>query len=193
VKSAIFLDKDGTLVEDVPYNVDPARIAWRPGAVEALRLLASLGHALVVVSNQPGVAHGYFRAGALRGVEEWFVAASAGQGFHFTAFQWCPHHPEGVVAPYGVACNCRKPRPGMLQSAAARHEIDLARSWMVGDILDDIEAGHRAGCRAVLVDVGHETVWKRGAYRLPDFTVPDLLSAAAVIQAATSLNLREAV
>jgi D-glycero-D-manno-heptose 1,7-bisphosphate phosphatase len=193
VRAAVFLDKDGTLVENVPYNADPARIALRPGASEALRLLAGLGYELVVVSNQPGVAHGRFAWDALRGVEEHLVRAFRGQGFHLTGFQWCPHDPEGRVPEYSFACTCRKPKPGMLHAAAAEHGLDLERSWMVGDILDDVEAGHRAGCRSVLVDVGNETEWKRGLLRLPDFTVPDLLSAAAVIQAATSLQAREVV
>ena len=192
-RRAVFLDKDGTVIENVPYNVDPSRIQLRPGAMEAMRLLTDLGFELVVVSNQPGVALGRFEPDALRAVEDWFRAALYGQGAHITAFQWCFHHPEGTVKAYATPCTCRKPMPGMLQSAAGRHDLDLHRSWMVGDILDDVEAGHRAGCRSVLVDIGNETEWVRGPMRVPEFTVPDLLSAAAVIQAASQLHVREAV
>jgi D-glycero-D-manno-heptose 1,7-bisphosphate phosphatase len=192
-RPAVFLDKDGTLVEDVPFNVDPARIVLRPGATEALRTLDRLGYQLVLVSNQAGVAFGRFPIEALRDVERFFVERFATEGFAFTAFQWCPHHPGGTVPRYAIACGCRKPLPGMLQLAAARHELDLGASWMVGDILDDVEAGHRAGCRSILLDVGSETEWKQGPLRDPDFTVPDLAAAVAAIQAATALRARVAV
>jgi D-glycero-D-manno-heptose 1,7-bisphosphate phosphatase len=186
LKPAVFIDKDGTLVENVPYNVDRTRIQLRPGAVDALLLLSGLGYELVLVSNQPGVALGHFPAGALAAVQEHLDDLFAAHGFKLTACYWCPHHPDGKVTEYALLCNCRKPMPGMLTLAAAEHGIDLAASWMVGDILDDVEAGRRAGCRSILLDVGNETEWRRGPHRTPDCVAVDLMEAAEVIMAAGS-------
>jgi len=151
-RQAIFLDKDGTLIEDVPYNVDPRKIRLMPGVAAGLRRLSGLGYAFIVVTNQAGVARGYFREEALTAVESRLRSLLRDQGVTMQGFYYCPHHPEGTVAAYTTACNCRKPMPGMLLDAAARFGIRLEQSWMVGDILDDVEAGNRAGCKTILVD-----------------------------------------
>jgi len=181
MKPAVFLDKDGTLIENVPYNVDRTRIRLRPHAVDALLLLSGLGYDLIVVSNQPGVAFGRFPHGALAAVEEHLNDLFLAHGFRLTDCYWCPHHPEGTVQDYALTCGCRKPMPGLLHAAAREHGIDLARSWLVGDILDDVEAGRRAGCRTVLLDVGSETEWRPSALRKPDVVAKDLLEAAEAI------------
>jgi D-glycero-D-manno-heptose 1,7-bisphosphate phosphatase len=181
MKRAVFLDKDGTLIENVPYNVDRRHIRLAPDAVDALLLLTGMGFELVLVSNQPGVALGRFPRGALDAVEEHLNDLFLAHGFRLAACYWCPHHPEGTVPDYALTCTCRKPMPGLLQAAGAELGIDLAASWMVGDILNDIEAGRRAGCRTVLVDVGNETEWKRGRLRTPHFIAPGLLQAAQCI------------
>jgi D-glycero-D-manno-heptose 1,7-bisphosphate phosphatase len=181
VKRAVFLDKDGTLVENVPYNVAPERVRLVPGAAAALRLLHARGYDLVVVSNQPGVAFGYFAEGALRTIEHELRAQLAIAGVPLAAFCWCPHHPRGIVAAYTRRCACRKPAPGLLLAAARAWQLDLTGSWMIGDILDDIEAGQRAGCRTVLIDNGGETQWRRGLKREPDMVADDLYEAALAI------------
>lgn len=178
---AVFIDKDGTLIEDVPYNVDPGRIRLAPGAGPALARLHALGYALVVVSNQPGIAHGFFPARALDAVYERLRRLLAPHRVALAGFYYCPHHPEGRVARYATACTCRKPAPGLLLAAATIHGLDLARSWMIGDILDDVEAGRRAGCRTVLIDNGHETEWRAGPERAPRAIATGLLGAAARI------------
>ena len=177
--AAAFIDKDGTLVHDVPYNVDPARIELIAGAGDALRALQDAGFLLFVVSNQPGVALRRFPMAALRTVEARLDELLAPFGVMFTAYCWCPHPPAGVRA--AIACTCRKPRPGLLLDAAATHGVDLERSWMIGDILDDVEAGNRAGCRSVLVDRGNETRWRTGRLRTPNAIVYQLADAAAII------------
>lgn len=204
---AIFLDKDGTLIDDVPWNVDPAAMRLAPGAAAGLaRLGASAVTAampLVVITNQPGVALGRFAESALIGVRARLAQMMAAAGARLTGFYHCPHAP----APRGAAphCRCRKPAPGLLLRAAATFGIDLARSWMIGDILDDVEAGRRAGCRTILLDRGNETLWESGPYaqdghdlqgvqgvqgvqdgarlplRRPDFVVRDLEAAAITI------------
>src|SRR5919204_2436876 len=178
---AVFLDKDGTLVEDMPYNVDPGRIRLAPGAAEGLRLLHRAGYRLFVVSNQSGVARGYFREQALAAVAERLRHLLAEWAVPLAGFYYCPHHPEGVVEEHAVACACRKPAPGLILRAALEHGLDLARSWLVGDILDDVEAGRRAGCRTILIDSGHETEWVLRPDRVPHRIASDLLDAAQLI------------
>jgi histidinol-phosphate phosphatase family protein len=182
--AAVFLDKDGTLVEDVPYNVDPEKIRLGPGALEAARLLHEAGFRLVVVSNQSGVARGLFAESALQAVEERLRGLLAEAGVPLAGFYYCPHHPQGTVGAYSRVCVCRKPAPGLILRAAQELGIEVERSWLVGDILDDVEAGRRAGCRTVLLDTGHETQWLPGPLRQPDCQAADLPEAARLILAA---------
>lgn len=180
-RAAIFLDKDGTLVEDVPYNVDPDLIRLGRGAVDGLRMLHAAGYPLIVISNQSGVARGYFAETALGAVEAQLRELLGEAGVPLAGFYYCPHHPDGSVARYAVVCDCRKPLPGLIVRAAGEHGVDLARSWFIGDILHDVEAAHRAGCRAVLLDNGHETEWELSPLRTPDVVAPDLAGAARAI------------
>lgn len=181
--TTVFLDKDGTLIQDLPYNVDPAQIRLAPLAGRALRRLAEHGHPVVVVSNQSGVARGYFPESALEGVRERISALCYQHGVELSGFYCCPHHPEGSVDRFAIECDCRKPGDGMLRTAAADLGVRLEDSWMVGDILDDVEAGKRAGCRTVLIDNGNETEWRLPATRWPDSVVRNLESAARLIVA----------
>jgi histidinol-phosphate phosphatase family protein len=172
LRPAVFLDKDGTLVEDVPFNVDPARIRLVAGAAEALAALHRAGFLLVVVSNQSGVARGLFPESALDGVRERLQELLA--PVPLAGWFYCPHGPAD-------GCDCRKPAPGLLTRAEAELGIDLGRSWMVGDILNDVEAGRRAGCRTVLIDNGNETEWVRGVDREPHYRVRGLGEVARTI------------
>jgi D-glycero-D-manno-heptose 1,7-bisphosphate phosphatase len=178
---AVFLDKDGTLVVDVPYNVEPGRIELAPGAEQGLPLLHEAGYRLHVVSNQSGVARGYFPESALEGVEDRLREILGALGVPLAGFAHCPHHPEGTVVPYARECDCRKPEPGMIVKTLRAEGLDPARSWLVGDILDDIEAGRRAGCRTVLIDNGNETEWVLTPDRSPHFRASDLAEAARLI------------
>jgi histidinol-phosphate phosphatase family protein len=189
-RPAVFLDKDGTLVRDVPYNVDPALIELGPGAETALPRLARRGYELVVVSNQSGIARGYFEETAMRRVEKRLRELLDDMGVPLAGFYYCPHLVDGTVRQYAVQCECRKPKPGLLLQAARDLDLDLAASWMIGDILDDVEAGRRAGCRSILLLNGGETVWDVSGERLPDAVAKDLASAAERIVAATRLPAR---
>jgi D-glycero-D-manno-heptose 1,7-bisphosphate phosphatase len=178
---AIFLDKDGTLVDDLHYNADPRRIDLASGAGPALRLLARLDYRFIVVSNQDGIAHGLFTEAEMDAVGNRLADLMFREQLSLDGFYYCPHHPEGRVQRYALNCTCRKPMPGMLLQAAREHEIDLRSSWMIGDILHDVEAGNRAGCRTMLLDNGHETEWRLGARRVPTGMAQDLYAAAVMI------------
>jgi histidinol-phosphate phosphatase family protein len=180
-RAAVFLDKDGTLVADVPYNVDPARIRLAPGARAGLRRLHAAGYRLVVISNQSGVALGHFPEEALGPVRDRLAGLLAELDVPLSGFYYCPHHPEGFVLRYARPCRCRKPQPGLITRAARELGIDLCGSWFVGDILDDVEAGRRAGCRTVLIDNGNETEWHRSPFRWPHAVASDLDHAARLI------------
>ncbi|SAK99113.1 histidinol-phosphate phosphatase family protein [Caballeronia fortuita] len=181
LRPAIFIDKDGTLLDDVPWNVDPLQMRLAPRALDALRLFAWLELPLFVISNQSGVALGKFDIAALDAVEARLRELAKEAGATFAGIYWCPHHPNGVVPAYARACECRKPAPGLLLRAAREHHVDLAQSWFIGDILDDVEAGHRAGCRSVLIDNGNETEWVKGEGREPDIVAKDMYEAAIAV------------
>ena len=178
---AIFLDKDGTLVDDLPYNVEPRRMTLCSGAGAGLRLLARLDYRLFVVTNQSGIAFGRFDESAMETLDDRLQDLLQREQLTLDGFYYCPHHPEGSVAAYACDCHCRKPMPGLLLQAAREHGIDLRSSWMIGDILHDVEAGNRAGCRTVLIDNGNETEWRLGPRRIPTRMAPDLYAAAVLI------------
>ncbi|MDX1664729.1 MAG: HAD family hydrolase [Candidatus Promineifilaceae bacterium] len=187
----VFLDKDGTLIPNIPYNVDPELISWAPGAARALQELHKAGYRLIVITNQSGVARGFFDEGALAAVEARLREMMTQLGVRLSAFYYCPHHVEGMVERYSFACDCRKPEPGMLLRAMQEHGIDPHEAWYVGDFLSDIEAGRRAGCRTVLVTSEDEMPRELTPERLPHAVVEDLHQAARVIIALDELRQRK--
>ncbi|GAB3540416.1 D-glycero-alpha-D-manno-heptose-1,7-bisphosphate 7-phosphatase [Spirosoma fluminis] len=188
MRPAIFLDKDGTLIPDIPYNADPGLITLYPETGPALQRLQRVGYQLLVVSNQAGVAKGYFSEDALEAVFNRLNELLSPFAVKLDGFEYCPNHPAGTVEAYAIDCDRRKPKPGMLFDAARTYAIDLSASWMIGDILNDVEAGNRAGCRSILVDRGHETEWQSGPYRTPTSIVKNLEEAATVILETTPLR-----
>lgn len=178
---AVFIDKDGTLVENAPYNVDPMRMRLLPGAAEGMQALHRAGYRVIVVSNQSGVARGFFAEQALAPVVVRLRELLRASGARLAGFYYCPHHPEGNIPRYATSCDCRKPAPGLILRAAREQRIELRHSWMIGDILDDIEAGRRAGCRTVLIDNGGETEWLWSPLRTPHHWAHDLAQAAQII------------
>ncbi|RZL04266.1 MAG: HAD family hydrolase [Rubrivivax sp.] len=185
-RPAVFLDKDGTLVENVPYNVDPAKLRFTPQAIEGLKLLVDHGYVLFIITNQSGLARGLFTRADFARLQAALTGLLLDQGIPIKDVYLCPHAPPSHKLEPG--CLCRKPSPGMLHQAALAHHIDLPRSWMIGDILDDVEAGRRAGCRSVLMDVGNETEWRRSPLREPHIKAKTLLEAAEAILAAQPLT-----
>ncbi len=154
-REAVFLDRDGTLIEEVHYLSAPEQVRLIPGAAEAVRRLNAAGVLVVVVTNQAGVAREYFPESRVAEVHAHLSALLAERGAHIDAYYYCPHHPTEGIGAYRVACECRKPKPGLLLTAACELDIDLSRSWMIGDKPCDAEAGTAAGCRAVPVRTGY--------------------------------------
>ncbi len=178
---AVFLDKDGTLIEDVPYNVDPALVRLMPGARDALRLLHDAGFRLFVITNQSGVARGYFGEDDIAALGVHLTRMLTDWGTPLDGFYFCPHLPGGSVEAFAVECGCRKPEPGLILEAARLHHLDLARSWFLGDIASDIEAGRRSGCRTILVGPPAQVEPELLQGAAPDHIASDLREAARIV------------
>lgn len=152
---AVFLDRDGTINVEVRYLSRVEDFEFIPGVPLALRRLSDAGFLLVVVTNQSGIGRGYYDEAALHAIHDHMHDDLAGYGVSIDACYFCPHHPEHAGGDYRRECGCRKPLPGMLQQAARDLDIDLSRSYMIGDKLADVEAGLNAGCTPLLVLTGY--------------------------------------
>lgn len=180
-KKAVFLDKDGTLIENEPFNIQQERVRFAADAFPMLRELQKSNFDLYVVTNQPGVALGLFPMSGLLAHLHYIRSHMEQNGVHVNDVFFCPHHPDAPFDAWRTPCACRKPQPGLLLDAAQRYRLNLKQSWMIGDILDDIEAGRRAGCRTILIDNGNETVWHMNAARTPNVICKSLSEAASYI------------
>jgi D-glycero-D-manno-heptose 1,7-bisphosphate phosphatase len=182
-RPAAFIDRDGTLTEEVGYVNHPGRLRLLPRSAEAIRRLNAAGVAAVVVTNQAGIARGYFSEEVLRATHEALVARLKAAGAHLDGLYVCPHHPSEGAPPYRAACDCRKPAAGLLTRAAADLDLDLRASTMVGDKASDLVAARAVGARAVLVLTGYglgEWEYGRAGFRVPpDHVAGDLLDAVA--------------
>ncbi len=180
-RPAVFLDRDGTLTEEVGYVNHPRRLRLLPRSARAIRRLNEVGVAAIVVTNQAGVARGYFSEEVLQAVNAALVAQLKAEGAHLDAIYVCPHHPTEGEPPYRLDCDCRKPKPGLLHRAAADHGVDLTRSTLVSDRPSDLVAARAVGAAAVLVLTGYglgEWEYRRARFPLePDHVAPDLLDA----------------
>jgi D-glycero-D-manno-heptose 1,7-bisphosphate phosphatase len=179
-RPAVFLDRDGTINEEAGYLRDPADLKLIPGAVEALRLLRGHGFALIVVSNQAGVARGLMTEADVAAVNAGLARQLAPHGAAPDAFYFCPHHADHGAPPYRRACTCRKPGAGMLLRAAREHGLDLTRAALIGDHWTDVLAARRLGLPAALVLTGHGAEeWERARGEPGDAHVAtDILAAA---------------
>jgi D,D-heptose 1,7-bisphosphate phosphatase len=182
--TAVFLDRDGTINEEVGYLDSLDKFKIIPGAYEAIRLINESGIKAVVISNQAGVARGFFTEDFVKITHEHLQTALRQEGAYIDNFYYCPHHPTEGIEPYRQVCNCRKPAPGMLLQAARDLNIDLTRSYLVGDRFRDMEAAKKAGVKRVLVKTGYgqELLQDDGSDEeteesKPDFIAADILEA----------------
>ncbi len=173
---AAFLDRDGTINVEVNYLYRPADLDFIQGTVPAIARLNQAGYVVIVVTNQAGVARGYYSLAALHALHTHLREQLMGLGARIDAFFFCPHHPD-----FTGSCDCRKPAPGMLRAAARQYQLDLQRSWMIGDSASDLGAGHAAGCRTILVRTGYGLAVERNlqdaALVRPDAIADDLAEA----------------
>jgi D-glycero-D-manno-heptose 1,7-bisphosphate phosphatase len=175
LRPAVFLDRDGTIAEEVGYLNHVSRFRMFPFAPAAIRQLNQAKYPAIVITNQSGVGRGYFPDSLVGAVHELMTTQLAKEGAHVDALYYCPHKGDD-------ACLCRKPKPGMLERAAREHGLDLRRSFVVGDRYGDIELAHRVGARAILVRTGYgagEIQWHSAQWPAPpDFIAEDLADAA---------------
>ena len=186
-KAAAFIDRDGTLTEEVGYVNHPKRLRLLPRSAEAISLLNAAGLAAVVTTNQTGVARGYFSEEVLHAVNDELVSQLKREGAHLDGIYVCPHHPTEGEPPFRARCDCRKPRPGLMLRAAAELGLDLTASTVVGDKPSDLLAARRVGARGVLVLTGYglgEWEYRRDQFPVePDHVAGDLLDAVEWILA----------
>jgi D-glycero-D-manno-heptose 1,7-bisphosphate phosphatase len=189
---ATFLDRDGVInamwldpehgIVDSPTNPEQFRLL--PNVVPAIQILRDMGLLIVVVSNQPGIAKGKMVPHLLEAITQKMHTELATGGAKVDAVYYCLHHPEAIIDQYRIICNCRKPRPGLLKQAASELSLDLGRSYMIGDGINDVLAGKAVGCTTVWLGSTKcdqcQILRKEGAW--PDFTVDGLLAAAKLIQ-----------
>jgi D-glycero-D-manno-heptose 1,7-bisphosphate phosphatase len=180
-RPAIFLDRDGTLVEARHFPSTPDELSLFDGLASDLAGVQGFGYRLVVITNQSGIARGLFSPAALEIMHDYLRQQLQQSGAVLDAIYHCPHHPEGIVPEFSITCDCRKPAPGMLLRATQELDIEPARSWFIGDILDDVEAGNRAGCRTILVDLGTESEPEEES-RQPTFVARDSRHAIAIVR-----------
>lgn len=184
----MLLDRDGTLIEEAGYLDRLERLAFYPYTVDAVRLLNQAGFVVVVVTNQSGIARGIVDEAFVREAHECIDERLAGGGAHVDGYYYCPHHPDGVRPEYRIACDCRKPAPGLLHRAARDFGIDLAKSFAVGDKWHDIDAAAAVGARGVLVRTGYGRITENS----PE-AAPGRLERAGAPPAAVVDNLMAAV
>ena len=180
MKRVVFLGNDGTLV-DGPHGNDPAQIRLLAEARRGLMRLVRDGYSIVIVANHSDIAHGATPVSAMDALRARIVELFTPMRAELAGFYYCPHHPTGSVIEFAIECECRKPGAGLIRRAAEELGIDPAETWMVGDTLDDVEAGNRAGCRTILLDNGNETEWRVDGKRWPSVVVGDFDRAAHVI------------
>lgn len=185
MERVVFLDRDGTLNEEVHYLHRKKDLKLYDGVAEALRMLKGHGYKLVVVTNQAGVARGYYSEADVKALHRYMNELLEPQGAGIDAFFYCPHHPEHGIGIYKKECRCRKPGTGMFEMAEQKFPVDKSGSWMVGDKLIDVEAGRNYGIRTVLVGTGygagvHREQQEKGE-KPYDVYAETLLDAAGII------------
>jgi D-glycero-D-manno-heptose 1,7-bisphosphate phosphatase len=154
-RPAFFIDRDGTINEQMGYVNHVSRFQVLPGVPEAVRLLNENHFFAIVVSNQSGVARGYHPIGLVHELHAYLQRILKKEGAGLDGFFFCPHHPRGTVPEYTQACHCRKPQTGLIDQARESFDIDLADSYVVGDRHTDVQMAHRAGVRAIMVKTGY--------------------------------------
>jgi D-glycero-D-manno-heptose 1,7-bisphosphate phosphatase len=181
---AFFVDRDGTLNEDIGYVSTPDELKLFPWAPQALRLINEAGFKAIVITNQSGIARGLYDERTFEAINSRLIEELTANGARVDGIYYCPHHPDIGVSPYRTNCNCRKPQTGLLDLASHEHNIDLSGSFVVGDKASDINLAKNAGARSVLVLTGYGRDTLAHPKRWPcepDFVAENLLNAVKQI------------
>ncbi|MBI1248378.1 D-glycero-beta-D-manno-heptose 1,7-bisphosphate 7-phosphatase [bacterium] len=200
-RPAVFLDRDGTINEEVKYLGSPHQLRLIPGAAEAIARLNQTGIPVIVVTNQSGIAHGYYTEDDIQDIHNYLDKLLADHGASINAYYYCPHHPEAIVKKYMVDCECRKPRIGMLSAAAAQENVSLSQAYLIGDKRSDLRAALNAGARGILVRTGYGRQTEEELLREAEATgaalvtniVDDLAAAVDQILASTQQSQPQSV
>ena len=155
LRKAVFFDRDGTLNIDTHYLYRVEDFQWVPGAKDAIRYCNEHGYLVIVITNQSGVARGYYTEADIQRLHDWMNVDLAKGNAHIDAFYYCPHHPEGIVAEYTCTCACRKPGTLLIDRACADFSIDRTRSLMIGDKPIDLECAQHAGLAGIRYSKGN--------------------------------------
>jgi D-glycero-D-manno-heptose 1,7-bisphosphate phosphatase len=179
---AVFLDRDGTINEEVGYLSQPENIRILPDVTEAIKMLKAAEYKILVVSNQSGVARGYYTEDDVQLINEKINQLLMQSGTSIDAFFYCPHHSNGVIAKYSYACHCRKPESGLILEAAEQFNLDLTKSFIIGDKLSDLQMAEYLGARTILVLTGYgKQEWEKyqdTSSFVIHYIAKDLLNAA---------------
>ncbi len=173
MNKAVFLDKDGTIVEDVGYMNSHRQVKLFPGSAAAIKKLNEAGYKVIIISNQAGVARGLVTEDMIQTIDKTINKQLLSGGAHLDATYYCPHHPEHGHYPYKQACECRKPKTGLIDKAQKKFDLDLTSSFMIGDKATDIECGRQAGIKTIMVKTGYGEVDKAK----PDHVADNLAGA----------------
>ena len=178
----VFLDRDGTINQEVHYLHKPEDLVLLPGVPEAIRALREAGFRIVVVTNQAGVARGYYTCQEVEHLHAYLNELLEKDGAHIDYFFYCTHHPEHGIGEYKIECDCRKPGTGMFKMAEQYYQIDKAHSYMIGDKLLDVEAGRNYGVHSILVGTGYgAAIYREQESSAYDFYAETLMGAARYI------------
>ena len=177
---AVFLDRDGTVCEEVGYLKDPAKLSLIPGSAQAIQTIIQNGWKPIIVSNQSGIARKLLSVDEVEDINRKLLEMLDEQNVFVEKIYYCPHHPE-AEPPYNISCDCRKPSPGLLQQASKEYHLNLAESIMIGDKYSDVETGHRLNIPGILVRTGfgrreiekYQDHWNKA----PDYIAENLLDA----------------
>lgn len=180
-KKCVFLDRDGVLIKDVGYLKDPKDIIIAEGSIEALKILRKAGFLLIIVTNQAGIAKGFFSLSDLGKVNDRLLSIYKSNGIYIDDLYFCPHHKDGTVKPYNIVCDCRKPETGMIEKGIEKFKIDTEKSFMVGDKDSDIMLAKNSGLKSFYVK---NDMYEYNDSIKPDFTVSSLAEAVTLIVSA---------
>jgi len=179
---AIFMDRDGTLIKDPGYINNPDQVKLLSGTSEALKQFKEMGYKRVIVTNQSGVARGIVSEDVLKKIHKQLKKLLAQEGTGIEEIYYCPYHPDGVIEKYRKESENRKPNPGMILAAAKKMDIDLSRSWVIGNSYRDIAAGQRAGCKTILINAEFDQTYRKPTDPVPDKQAVNMKEAVNIVK-----------